>query len=286
VWDLGWVLVPLLGLAAVEISHLISLRPPAHSRWISVTQAVFIFSLLSFSWIQLSAAGTVRTHEIYHELPTFLILILGAVVMITMTSLLVGLGWSWRTTKLGFFWGLGAALILYAVSALWGSAQLRMNRVVELWSPHPGVGQAHLLKNTLTDLSNWRTGHPDQLDVTSLAVSPSLQWFLLNWEARFVRDIPVGELPSAIITFEGHENPALAAAYRGQTFVWAEYPAWQGVLPQNWPRWITNRDAPLQDTRVILWVRSDIFPGGTIEADAQNDFEMESDPSLIDEGQG
>jgi hypothetical protein len=286
VWDLGWALVPLLGLAAIEITHLLTLRPPVHSRWISVTQAVFVLSLLSFSWIQLSAAGTVRTYEIYPDLPTYLLLILGAFIMIVLTTLLVGLGWSWTTTRLGFMWGLGAALLLYMISALWGSAHLRMNRVVELWNPLPGVGQAHLLGATLNDLSSWRTGYTHQLDVMSLAPSPSLQWYLLDWETRFVRDIPVGELPSAIITFEGHENPALAAAYRGQSFVWTEVPAWTGVLPQNWPRWITNRDAPLLDTRVILWVRSDIFPGGTIEADIENNFDLDVDPLFMEEGQG
>lgn len=285
VWDIGWTLIPLLGLAALEIAHLLTLRPPAHSKWISLTQAVFVFTLLAFSWIQLAAAGTVRAHEIYYELSTFLLLILGAIVMIALTTLLVGLGWSWSTTRVGFAWGLGAALFLYTISTLWGSAHLRMNRVVELWSPLPGIGQAHLMSATLNDLSVWTTGHIDELEVLSLAEAPSLRWFLQDWETQFRRDIPIGELPAAILTFEDHENPTLAAAYRGQSFVWAEYPAWAGGVPPNWPRWITNRDAPRQETRVVLWVRSDLFPGGTMAVDQNFDFNLEADPLPMEEGQ-
>jgi hypothetical protein len=278
VWDLSWILVPLVGLAALEIAHLIALRPHQHSRWISITQAVFIFTLLVFSWIQLSAVGTVRTYEIYHELPTFLLMILGAVIMIGLTSLLVGLGWSLRTAQLGFMWGVGAALFLYTLSALWGPAHLRMNRAVELWNPLPGTGQAHLLQSTLNELSAWNTGYTHTLDVVSLADSPSLRWFLFNWETRFLIDIPVAELPPAIVAFEDHENPALAAAYRGQSFVWSEYPDWQGGLPQNWPRWLTNRDAPHLETRLILWVRSDLFPGGTVEVSQGTEFDLDDEP--------
>jgi hypothetical protein len=284
VWDIGWALVPLIGLAAIEISHLLYLRPPETSKWISITQAVFIFTLLAFSWIQISAVGTVRTHELYFELPTFILLILGAMIMIGMTSLLVGLGWSWRTTQLGIIWGFGAALLLYTISVLWGPSQLRMNRAEELWSPLPGTGQAHLLQSTLNNLSAWNTGHRHSLDVVALAETPSLRWFLLNWDTRFLRDIPLGELPSVIVTFEEHENPTLAASYRGQRFVWSKYPVWEGGLPQNWPRWLTNRDAPHQETYVVLWVRSDLFPGGTIEINQglgpdleETNFEMEDE---------
>ena len=46
---------------------------------------------------------------------------------------------------------------------------------------------------------------------------------------------------------------------------WRIKPGWQGGLPMDWlawPRWLVFRDAPQQVEHLILWARSDLFPGG------------------------
>lgn len=86
-----------------------------------------------------------------------------------------------------------------------------------------------------------------------------------NWpSARFMTSIPPGEIPSVIISGEDQPEPNLSIGYRGQGFTWSSYPAWTGVLPENWPNWLVYRNAPQTMDKVILWARGDLFPGGTI----------------------
>jgi hypothetical protein len=65
-----------------------------------------------------------------------------------------------------------------------------------------------------------------------------------------------------VITRAGVEETGLAAAYRGQDFVLRRYPGWEGALPPNLINWLTFRQAPQLDVQVILWARTDLFPGG------------------------
>ena len=105
----------------------------------------------------------------------------------------------------------------------------------------------------------------DTLDVVLTNSAPSLRWEMRNWsEARFLTSIPAGELPSVIITSQDQPEPNLALGYRGQDFAWWSYPNWEGALPENWPGWLVFRNAPQIDTNIILWARTDLFPGGVL----------------------
>jgi hypothetical protein len=84
-----------------------------------------------------------------------------------------------------------------------------------------------------------------------------------NWQnAKFFPSIPIGELPSVIISSEDQPEPDLPIGYRGQDFTWWVTPGWEGVLPGNWPIWLVSRNAPLETRNIILWARLDLFPGG------------------------
>jgi hypothetical protein len=116
---------------------------------------------------------------------------------------------------------------------------------------------------TLSDLSSWNTGLRDQLEVVSLADSPALQWALRNFPyARFETSLSSTESPPVVITLKSSEEPALAKQYRGQDFAWGLSPDWLGAFPPNFVNWLAFRQAPLSQEQVILWARSDIFPGG------------------------
>lgn len=279
VGDLVWVLLPLWALAAMELARYAEVPSGAKIRLVSIAQAAFIFILFAFSWINLAALANASPALEQVQLRNALILLVSALLMAGLTSAMVAMGWSWEASRLGLGWGVGLALGVYILSGLWGSSQLRSNRVQELWHTTPGVGQADLLAATLGDLSAWSTGHRTQLDVTVIADSASLRWALRDWQqARFTRGLGVGDLPGAIITYQGQEDPRLAAAYRGQGFVWEEYRGWQGAIPPNWARWVAFRDAPRQENQLILWARSDLFPGGALEAEIDQQLEFDDLP--------
>ena len=95
---------------------------------------------------------------------------------------------------------------------------------------------------------------------------------------RFDSTLPMGNMPDIIITRAEEQAPALTASYRGQDFVWWTRPGWTGILPTNIIAWLTFREAPLLREHVILWVRADLFPGGTAEPETStNNDEVNAD---------
>jgi hypothetical protein len=83
---------------------------------------------------------------------------------------------------------------------------------------------------------------------------------------RFAGSILAGEKPSIVITSEKEENPELTADYRGQDFAWWSRPAWGGPVPSTFKDWLTYRRTALTYDHVILWARSDLFPGANTGA--------------------
>jgi hypothetical protein len=133
------------------------------------------------------------------------------------------------------------------------------------------TGDADLLVQTLGELSSWQTGRPEAIDVRVEVDLPSLRWALRGYpRASFLgggeTSLPgAGQgLPSALITHQTQDTPSLASAYRGQDFIWSIYPAWSGGFPPDFFRWLVFRQSPVQQDQLILWARSDLFPGGEL----------------------
>jgi hypothetical protein len=162
-------------------------------------------------------------------------------------------------------WGVCAALGIYGLSALWHASQLSVPGQYELWQPVPVTRNADLLVSTVEDLSVWNTGLIDEIDLTLADESPSLLWGLRNMKR--LAEIPADQIdaisgtPSLVIARMVEQTPRLAETYRGQDFGWWVSPAWQGALPPDFLRWLTTHQAPLQLDQVIVWARSDLFPG-------------------------
>ena len=166
---------------------------------------------------------------------------------------------------------------------LWGAAFVRPNQPQELWAPTPAVGQASLLVSTLKDLSWRNTGMPNSLDIVSEIDTPSMHWLLRNFNnARFAEQLETSEMPSILITSQEQQNPELLVTYRGQDFVWSIYPGWNGALPEDLVGWFTFHRAPLLESNVILWARSDLFPGGVLARPEGAVPPQTSDQDLLD----
>ncbi len=271
--DLAWMLVPLWALAALELADSLVPEEETQNKVIVAGQTALLLVLVAFAWNYLLVLSNANLLSGPATLRNILILVIGAVGMGAVTTVLVSLGWSWPVARHGLVLGASIVLGLFMLSGMWGTSQVRPGGGQELWSRIPSYGETDLFVKSITALSEWHTGHRDLLDVVLLADSPSLRWALRSWpNARFAANLSPEDLPSAIVTYKGQESPALAASYRGQDFPWESYPAWQGILPPDLPRWLAFREAPLQSTEVILWARADLFPGGALkpQADIQN----------------
>ncbi len=260
VFSLAWLLLPLWGLAATEIAKYFRLR--GFETIPALGQAALIVILMALSWLNLAglnlSAGNVQSLQLRWAV------IGGTIILIGITTLLIGLGWDYKTAQQGLVWGIVLGFGLYGLSSTWALSQLHPNGEQELIATRPVSKNTGDLQITLGDLSEWRTGIRDTLDVILTTSTPSLKWEMRNWKnARFLNFIPAGEIPSVIITSEDQPEPNLAIGYRGQDFAWSAEPAWSGVLPENWPNWLVFRNAPQIESNLILWARVDLFPGGS-----------------------
>ena len=261
--DLVWALPPLWALAALELAHYLPEgKVHATARLTAVAEAILVLILCGLFWNTMIAS---TQSAVTVGIPTDglrLAVLAGVLALIALTTALVSLGWSWRDGQLGLVWGLSAAFLIYLTAALWGAAQLRPNQPQELWGTIPGSGQADLLSKTIADLSNWNTGFPQMIDIISEVDTPSLRWLLRDMpNSRFVNSPAIDERPSLLLTRSGQETPALTAAYRGQDFAWWVLPGWEGMLPPDTISWLAFRQAPTISEQIILWARSDLFPG-------------------------
>lgn len=256
----GWVMVPLWALAARQIAVWLQ-KPLSDVRFITAT-ALLVFVLLFF--IILNAVAILHPAGWSAQTNIQVIKIVVALVMLGIAILLVGWGWDWKAAVQGMQWGTGAALLLILLSMSLHAAGLSVRPQNELLRSGAYVSDADLLQKTLQDLSSQKTGQFNQLQLSVVGVdSPALKWFLRDFSnVQFSDSISVMESPDVILTGD-QIQPGQISTYRGQDFVWFTQPSWAQMNGLNWAEWLVFRVAQTDNTKIILWARTDLFPGET-----------------------
>jgi MFS family permease len=253
--DLAWALVPLAALAALEVSQ--ALGFDSENRWEIAGMAVLTFSILIFA--ALDFAGIALTNPSPEDTRLRWILLGGALALLAVSITLIALGWSLEVARKGALWGFITVMTLYTISVATGASGLRANETQELWRTDPQPAQAALLLKTIDDLSTWKKGAVDALNVTVYGVdSPSLAWTLRNQPVTFATAAPTGSSSDIVI---GPFDPkaAFGAEYRGQDFVWRRFPGWNTATFPEWLRWFAVHEMPQGEEAVLLWARTDLF---------------------------
>lgn len=275
--DLLWALAPLYGLAALELARPFAAQRVSRLVWRVIffeAGFVFLMAMLIAQFLgniyqlqkQWALGYFVQDPNLYtRNLNAFLLVIGGAAAIVFIATILTALSWSAEAAWRGFLAGVGLALMFYQFSMLWGSAFVRPNSSLELWTQSPGVAQTGLLMDTVGDFSVWATGDRLSLDIWVTTDSQALRWELRDYHnARFAALEAAQESPSLLITSVEQATPQTEALYRGQDFTWRTYPGWEGPLPPDLLAWLMDRRAPLASEQVILWARTDLFPGGQL----------------------
>ncbi len=263
---LVWALVPLWIVSAWTLIQ-IPLGRPTDTAW----QAALTLALLTFSGLSLLAWSQHPAGS-----PQALLqlgLVLASLLLVPLLSALLAFSrpqsaHPWRESLLGPAWGLVAAATLLTLSAFGHAAY--GSRPRELWYRTPAPPQLRLLETTLHDLGQQRHGLQNTLAVT-LLVPPgraaSLQWLLRNDpDAQVTNALAPDAHPEAILAFSNWK-PAQTQAYRGQDFPLALVPPLQPTATlQETIQWIALRPPRPVGSQVILWARTDLFPGGAAQA--------------------
>lgn len=255
--DAAWALAPLWGLAALELSTHSLQRVEKPFRLPALGLGGLLTLFLVLIWYNMLRLSNLQAQPVLYAA-----ILGGLVVMTLIVILLVGLGWSPMTARLGIVWGFSLVLGAYMFSGMWGMAQVRPSSPIELWTISPTPVQARELVETVAELSQWELGLSNALDITVTQASPSLIWALRGFSrVEEVNVLAYDALPSILVTGALQENPALLDSYRGQPFAWEQSAPFETILPSNWLRWLTYREMPVVRQNIVLWARSDLFPG-------------------------
>jgi hypothetical protein len=253
--DLGWALLPLWLLAAVELGRHFDFSHA--NRWVVGGLIIFTFVLLTLAWITLSRLTLVD--PVSTEARLQWIFFGGILLVVAISIILVASGWTMDEARLGGVWGALIPLALFTLAMTTGAAGVREPRTLELWDPEPRLGRADLVLKVANEISDLNTGFDAQLPITIVGVdSPALRWLFHAWDATNTGILAPGETPDLIIT-PLDLDLGLTADYRGEPLVWREVGDWYNASFANWLNWFVYRQMPVQREDIILWVRSDLM---------------------------
>ena len=272
--ELAWVIIPLLILAAQELSRSFDIYREERVEIGVVAGAVMI--LLIYIWFNVASIGLNPYEQFVSSTgpSTFSILgwvvnmptnpryvvLFGASLILVVCISLVAFGWSPRTARLGMTWSFSLFLGVYALAAAWGASGTRTPNGVELWTPDQPPVQADLLLSSIRDVSLFSSGDIESQPVTVMGVnSPALEWALRNHDVEVVSVLDPLNAPPLVITPLMNEL-GLPSAYRGQDFTWRQPLVWENVQGPDWFRWLVYRQLPRETESIILWARDDLFP--------------------------
>jgi hypothetical protein len=267
--ELAWVIIPLLTLAALELSRAFNIVAEERVEVGVVVLALMI--LLAYMWFDLSKIALDPFNNLAATtLPFFgrniqlagapYLILLGAFLIIILCVSFVAFGWSARTAWLGTTWAFVIFLGIYSLGSAWGASGLRAPNGLELWTPDQAPAQPDLLRASIDDVSEFSLGHDRSQPVTVMGIdSPALEWVLRDRSVEMVSTLDVQVAPPIVIT-PIMNDLGLPAAYRGQDFTWRQRPRWEEIQNPDWVRWLVFRQLPREDETIILWVRDDLFP--------------------------
>ncbi len=258
--DLAWMLIPLWSLAALELARDLNLFPEERREVLGVVALTLV--ILVFVWINFT--GLLQTAPGSPQATLRAWLLFGSFFLFLVSILLVAVGWSIRSARYGAIWGVTLALGLYSLSAMTSAAGLRrIPDSVDLWRPGSNLPEAQLLLQTVDDLSDWSRTNINAQPVTIAGInSPALQWLLRGHAVYQTTGADISGQPPILITVD-KQNPALAAAYRGQSFVWQQVPQWSQTGIDDWIRWLGFHQVVQNPLKIIVWVRTDLFIDST-----------------------
>src|SRR5581483_9036019 len=149
--DLVGMLIPLWSLAALELARSVNILPEERREVLGIIglgALIMIFMWLDFlAFLQTPAPSDQATVRMW--------LLFGSLFLLVVSVLLVAMGWSLRSARLGAVWGLVVALGIYSFGAMTGAASLRVAPGAELWSAGDTLAESDLLLTTVNQMSNW-----------------------------------------------------------------------------------------------------------------------------------
>lgn len=256
--DMAWLVLPLWVLAVRHVDQWMEIRRSAPALLLAFILIIMgIFILINLS--SLAGTGLDKNNLILRWVAIGI-----GILIILLTAFLVSWGWSNVDAISGLRMGGSLVLIVLTLTGMFRAAGFNGKPNFELISQSPAFVDQDLVKLTIGDFSEWKTGQRDALDVVSVGINSSaLDWTLRNfYHYQSVSSLAIDQNPSVIL-LPVNQDLQQKDLYTGQEFTLKEVPQWNALSSQGWLSWIMRREVPVEKDTAILWVRSDLFPGAS-----------------------
>jgi hypothetical protein len=257
-----WLVFPLYTLAAIEIKHHINSEGGEFIPTMGV--AILIMTIAGFLWFNF---GKLTYGGDQNQL---ILAVGGGIGILLVSAILIVLGWSRTVALKGYIWGVLVILFLYTFSTGWRVSGVGTGLQSEMIGSAQTVPQLGLIKKTINEISNWNAGSSTGIGVTVVGLDSSvLEWGLKDFsKINFLLATEKDQQPEVILA--GTDQAfAFQDQYRGQDFIYEQTINWQNFTAMDWISWLVHRKVSYTNTSVVLWVRADQFPGGTISLPSQ-----------------
>lgn len=255
--DLALSMIPLWLIAAKQITGMIKF--PKEYPWITMLFLGFSLLLLLFIWLKVENLLLLTSGTADQQLSV--VAILGSLVVLIITSLMVGWGWSWQISKFGLTSALLITLAIFTHGMIQRTISLDNDKDMNFLHSNPTFLEADLLLSTIEDISNQNHGIKHEIDISIVNYEkPSMIWLLRDFNhLAFQLVLPPNDSPSLVIT-NAQEVLQAPSEYRGQDFSWGVSTPWSLLSPNEWAHWLAFGDVIEQQDSIILWARNDLFP--------------------------
>jgi len=253
-----WVILP-LWIGAAYGADSFTLRSKDGEKGVFLAETVFTVSLLLFGFLNLLA----YLFNSYGDQVVDRNRLIGAVlpiVLLVLVTAFLAWGWSRRSAFKGLGAGIGFLVMVWILSAaLKGSGFLTQPSALG-WKPQSITTGERLLISQIEELSLWNHGDRTAIDIDVIRYDfPSLRWALRNFQNVYWEDqFSSIETPSVIIAPD-YQQVGSTTLYRGQAISWGQLPAYPQMKLTDWIRWTIYRKAPMDEVRLIVYARNDLF---------------------------
>lgn len=259
--DLVWVIMPLWVMAVKLL--LAKLVLPTEQKMPSYILSLFTIIMLGYLLMNLRSLAD---PNLLAANATGNLIALGAgILLLSLSLILIGLGWQFHLALRSFFIGSCIFFFMIMLSASLSTVTKTVDGDYELWQLGKRLSSSSLAVEIIENLV--KQSSIPYMDARVAVINQDEKEF--GWALRtisrvqFYKQLPSDQQPEFVLTTL--ENiPQLAVNYRGEALDWHRSPDWKEMTLVEHLRYFINREVTLQKKEIILWVRADLFPGGSI----------------------
>ncbi|MBW6465563.1 MAG: hypothetical protein K0B06_03570 [Brevefilum sp.] len=259
--ELIFVTLPLWVLGARVV--VFAWQVPKESRLVAASMAALV--VVIFAFMLLAMRSLVLPTLPSSQQINYLIAMVGGVVLLVAILLLVSYGWTEEIARSGLLMGLAMVFTAGMISLSVNSTGIGPETPFEIWYPDQPMLTTDWLNVTIDRVLVWNARGQEPVDIVVSGMDmPGLRWALHAYAPLdFVPFAPPQSQPGILITPAG-VIPEISRGYQGQDLVWTREVPWHEMSANQYLTWMVTRDVPILSQEVILWVRTDLMPGGEL----------------------